>query len=115
MWPLFLRGDYDVAVFQAFKLVEVRVRALGRYTDKDYGPVLMHRAFAANKGPLADRTQLEAEQEATAALFAGAIGLFKNPGSHRTVAWEPDAAAEAIYLANTLLRILDGVELRLTT
>jgi len=114
VWPLFIRGDYDVAVFQAFKLVEIQVRTLASYTNDDYGVDMMRRAFAANGGPLTDPTQTKAERESTAALFWGAIGLFKNPGAHRSVAWEPSAASEAIYLANTLLRILDGVSLRLS-
>jgi uncharacterized protein (TIGR02391 family) len=108
VWPLFIRGDYDVAVLQAFKLVEVRVRELGNLTNEHYGVDLMRQAFKPNGGPLTDPTQPKAEQEATSALFAGAIGLFKNPGSHRLVDWKPDAAAEAIYLANTLLRMLDN-------
>ena len=33
VWPLFIRGDYEVAVFQAFKLIEVRVRELCAYPD----------------------------------------------------------------------------------
>ena len=116
VWPLFIRGDYDIAVVQAFKLVEVRVRELGRFTVEDYGVDMMRRAFAPKPpkvGPLTDEDQPMGEREATAALFSGAIGLFKNPGSHRVVTWEPDAASEVIYLANSLLRHLDRVALRL--
>ncbi|MBI3455090.1 MAG: TIGR02391 family protein [Candidatus Rokubacteria bacterium] len=112
VWPLFIRGDYDVAVFQAFKLVEVRVRKLGKYSDSDLGVDMMQRAFKPD-GSLADPGQQPAEREALRSLFAGAIGLFKNPGSHRSVTFEPAEAAEAVYLSNTLLRFLGRAETRL--
>ena len=113
VWPLFIRGDYDVVVFQAFKLIEVKVRRLADYPDSDYGVEMMRRAFAASGGPLADPKQEKGEREAVAALFWGAIGVFKNPGSHRVVAWHPAEAAEAVYLANTLLRMLGQIEERM--
>jgi uncharacterized protein (TIGR02391 family) len=114
VWPIFILGDYDVAVVQAFKLVEVKVRQLGHYGDADYGVDMMQRAFKPG-GPLADPNRQAAEQEALWSLFAGAIGVFKNPGSHRAVTFDPAAAAEAVYLANTLLRFLAEAEARLRT
>ncbi|WP_442792216.1 TIGR02391 family protein [Amycolatopsis sp. NBC_01307] len=46
-------------------------------------------------------------------LFKGAIGMFKNPTSHRAVKYEdPAVASDAVLLADLLLRLLDGVEAR---
>jgi hypothetical protein len=54
------------------------------------------------------------EREATMALFWGAIGVFKNPPSHRQVDYQdPTQAAEVVLLADLLLRMLDEVEARL--
>lgn len=113
VWPLFIRGDYDVAVFQAFKLVEVRVRELGGYSLADIGMTLMRKAFHPTTGTLTDPADEPGERDALQALFAGAIGTFKSPGSHRIVKFEPAEAAEAVYLANTLLRMLGRIEARL--
>ena len=44
--PLFIRGDYDTAVFQAFKEVEIRVREKALLSEEDYGVPLMRKAFA---------------------------------------------------------------------
>ena len=45
------------------------------------------------------------------ALFRGAIGTFKNPTSHRPVEYDdPTLAAEVIFLADLLMRMLDRVE-----
>ena len=106
VWALFLRGDYDTAVFQAFKEVEVEVRKAANFADADIGVVLMREAFKKG-GPLADATALEAEQKALAHLFAGAIGSYKNPHSHRSVTIESTEAAEMIVLASHLLGIVD--------
>ncbi|RYF49072.1 MAG: hypothetical protein EOO38_08760, partial [Cytophagaceae bacterium] len=48
------------------------------------------------------------ERHARSELFAGTIGSYKNPQSHRHVALsDPDETAELILLANHLLRIVD--------
>ena len=106
VWASFLRGDYDTAVFQAFKEVEVRVREAAGYPDTEFGKNLMRKAFGAG-GPLADAEAPGAEQQAVSDLFAGAIGCYKNPNSHRNVTIEAGEAAEMIVMASHLLGIID--------
>jgi len=105
--PLFLRGDYDTAIFRAFKEVEVRVRKASKLAPEDIGVQLMRKAFDSKTGLLTDTTAPVAERENLAHLFAGAIGVFKNPSSHREVKiYDPVVVVEAIMFADMLLRFV---------
>lgn len=109
VWALYHRGKYDTAVFEAMKAVEVAVREAAAFSANDLGTDLMRKAFDATNGPLTDQSTAKGEREARSHLFAGAIGSYKNPHSHRNVALDdPDEAAEIIMLANHLLRIIDS-------
>ena len=111
VWSLYHRGKYDTAVFEAMKAVEVSVRNASGLATGLVGVKLMRSAFqpSPNAGPLTDANADGGEQVARMELFAGAIGSYKNPHSHRNVALDdPDEAAEIIMLANHLLRIVDS-------
>lgn len=109
VWSLYLRGDYDTAVFQSFKEVEIAVREAGEFDDTEIGINLMRKAFHKEKGPLIDKNVSDAEKQSMIELFTGAIGLYKNPNSHRAVSLnDPIKAAEMIIFASHLLGIVDG-------
>jgi uncharacterized protein (TIGR02391 family) len=111
VWSLYHRGKYDTAVFEAMKAVEIAVRDASEMPNTLVGVKLMRAAFALapNTGPLTDMTVDPGEQVARMELFAGAIGSYKNPHSHRNIMLDdPDEAVEIIMLANHLLRIVDA-------
>jgi uncharacterized protein (TIGR02391 family) len=109
VWSLYHRGKFETAVFEAMKAVEVAVRDAAGLTVAHIGIKLMRKAFDVEAGELTDKAAEQAERQARSDLFAGAIGSYKNPHSHRNVALDdPDGAAEIIMLANHLLRIVDS-------
>jgi len=110
----FLLGEYELAAFAALREVEIRVRELAGEPESSLGVKLMQSAFRPEGGTLTNPNLDDGERAATMALFWGAIGVFKNPPSHRQVdSKDPTQAAEVVLFADLLLRMLDDVAMRL--
>lgn len=103
----FLIGEYELAAFAAMREVEIRVRELSGEDQSLIGVRLMKRVFGEN-GSLADPDLDPGERVGIMELFAGAIGTFKNPPSHRQVDYaNPTEASEVVLFADLLMRLLD--------
>lgn len=108
VYAALMRGELDEAVLAAFKAVEIAVREAGKFRSTDIGVPLMRKAFDPVNGPLTDMSNPPPEREALCHLFAGAIGSYKNPHSHRTVGLSDlSKAQQQVMLATHLLSIVD--------
>jgi uncharacterized protein (TIGR02391 family) len=104
----FQNAEYDTAVFQALREVEVATRNASGFSPTDIGAALMRKAFDPKTGPLRDDAAIELEKTAISEMFAGLIGAYKSPRSHRHVVLDAAEAAEIIIFASHLLKIVDA-------
>ncbi|MEW5924998.1 MAG: TIGR02391 family protein [Candidatus Zixiibacteriota bacterium] len=106
-WANVERSEFGEAVFKAFKAVEIEIRKACKLSDDWIGVKLMRKAFDPEVGTLSDYSVPKGERQATSELFCGAIGLYKNPHSHRDVELEFSETFELLLLATHLLNIVD--------
>jgi uncharacterized protein (TIGR02391 family) len=104
----FQNAEYDTAVFQALREVEVATRNASGFSPTDISAGLMRKAFDPKTGPLRDEAAIDLEKTAIAEMFAGLIGSYKTPRSHRHVVLDATEAAEIIIFASHLLKIVDA-------
>ena len=103
----FERGQLELSTLAAMRAVEIELRDAAGLGPDSYGTGLVRKALGS-AGPFTITADTVAEQESFANLFAGAIGAFKNPSSHRAVEYDdPAEAADLIHFADLLLRIID--------
>ena len=108
----FLLGEYELGAFAAMREVEIRVRELSGAGSSLLGVRLMREAFREG-GKLADPDLDAGERVGLMELFAGAIGTFKNPPSHRQIDYaNPTEASEVILFADLLMRLLDRIQVK---
>ncbi len=107
-------GDYELAVFKAFRFVEEAVRTKAGLSAEDVGVSLISKSLSPSNGKLSiPACAVPAEQEGVHSLFRGAISFFKNPSSHRTINYESRLVAiQAIVVAELLLNILSTAQPR---
>jgi len=104
-------GQFESAVLQAFKTIEIRIREKIKATPEDFGVKLIRKAFHPESGPLADYELPKSEREAFCNYIAGAFGFYKNPCSHRDVELDFISAFDRIVVASDLLKAIENAKL----
>lgn len=100
-------GQFESAVLQAFKTLEIKLRKKIGATSEEFGVTLIRKAFHPDNGPLTDLELPKSEREAFSNYIAGAFGFYKNPCSHRDVDMDFIQAFERIVVASDLLKAIE--------
>lgn len=113
IYQYYKNGDFETAIFKAFKLLEEKVRTKANLPPSDNVARLMSDAFKSDGGRLKyPYAKTEGEQNGIQNLMRGSIMFFKSPRSHRTVITDnPNRVMFIFAFAHLLLEIVDECEL----
>jgi uncharacterized protein (TIGR02391 family) len=107
-WELYTNGDYDNAILNATKAIEVAVRKKSGLPDHLVGTAIMGQAFGSDNPKLL-YSAVKSEQDGMMSLLKGIIGVYKNPQSHRFVGIEDKSECLGIMLiCSSLLYTIDN-------
>jgi hypothetical protein len=100
---------WDSAVRTACVILEERLRDVGGITDPGrIGRDLVNDVFGA-KGTLAEKIPNESERQGYRDMYAGIVGVFRNPYGHRLVDPVPEDGGAFVVFVNLLLKTLEDL------
>jgi Protein of unknown function (Hypoth_ymh) len=103
------RAVWDSAVRTAGVVLEDRLHDVGGITDPSViGQELVNRVFGAS-GTLASKFSVAAERQGYRDLFAGVVGVFRNPSAHRFIDPTPEEGGATLVFVNLLLKKLEAL------
>lgn len=106
-FDLLAKGQFESAVLQAYKQIEIRIREKSNLPNDEYGVNLIRKAYNPESGILTDSKLPIAERQAFSNYIAGAYALFKNPVSHRNVQMDFFDAFEKIIVASQIIKLIE--------
>jgi len=106
-FELMAKRQFESAVLQAYKCIEVKIREITNSSKDELGVRLIRKSFDPQKGKLTNFDLPVGEREALSNYIAGAYGLYKNPCSHRDVKMGFYEAFEKIVVASNILKIIE--------
>lgn len=111
-FSLLENGEFESAVFQAFKTIETNIRKKIGAEAEEIGTKLIRNAFHPNKGSLTDYKLPKSEREAFSNYISGAFGYYKNPCSHRDIVMDYISAFDRIVVASDLLKTIEKADIK---
>lgn len=109
-WDLYAAGNYDEAILNATKALEVAVRTKANLPQSCVGVDVINTAFSLKK-PLLRYSKIDAEQEGMMSLLRGIIQVFKNPQSHRFVGVQDKSECLSVLLmCSNLMYVVHNTE-----
>jgi len=106
-FDLISKGQFESAVLQAYKRIEIKIREKSKLPSDEFGVNLIRKAYNPDNGILTDFNLPIAERQAFSNYIAGAYALFKNPCSHRDVQMDFFDAFEKIIVASQILKLVE--------
>jgi uncharacterized protein Ymh len=98
---------WDSAVRTAGVVLEERLRDVGKISDVTaIGRDLVNRVFGQS-GTLASKFTVPAERDGYRDLFAGVVGIIRNPSAHRFIDPTPEEGGATLVFVNLLLKKLE--------
>ena len=110
-FSLLKSGEFDSAVMQAFKAIEIMTREKIGATPDVFGERLLKKAFNPDDGILTDRKLPKSEQNALLNYITGAFSFYRNSSSHRDVELDFVTTFDRIAVASDLLKIIEDAEI----
>jgi hypothetical protein len=100
---------WDSAVRVATVILEERLRDVGGIADPGQTGRPLVNAIFGDHGTLAGEFSQDAERQGYRDLYAGVVGVFRNPYAHRLVDPAPENGGAAIVFVNLLLEMLEDL------
>lgn len=110
-FELLQNEEYESAVLQAFKAVEVTVREKIGASADIFGERLLKKAFNPDDGVLTNFELPKAERFAFLNYLTGAFSFYRNASSHRDVELDFISAFKKIVVASELMMAVEDAKL----
>lgn len=104
---------WDEAVRSAMVVLEERLRKIAKRkklsSPDDTGMQLVNKIFSSKSPLLSDQFD-DRQKAAYRDLYAGVMGVFRNPYGHRFIDPQPQEGGAIVIFTNLLLKILDDID-----